>query len=274
MTRRPKLADKVIEALRQRIDDGDLRPGDRLPTEPALVESFGVSRTVVREAIAALAADGRVEARQGSGVFVLAPAEDRLTILVPEAHDRLTTVLNVLELRTAIEVEAAALAARRRSGAQEAAMREAFAAFEAAMRGGGGTAPADFAFHLTIAEATNNPLFPQSLETLGHRTIPRDFLAAIAGDAIHGPAYLARIHAEHAAILSAIAEGDGDGAALAMRAHLSRSRDRYQLLLQAHLARSGGAETAPSPGRAGDALSGAGSIVAESGRAPRPPRAN
>lgn len=246
MTRRPKLADKVIEALRQRIDDGELRPGDRLPTEPALVECFGVSRTVVREAIAALAADGRVEARQGSGVFVLAPAEDRLTILVPEAHDRLTTVLNVLELRTAIEVEAAALAARRRSGAQEAAIREAFAAFEAAMRAGGGTASADFAFHLAIAAATNNPLYPQSLETLGHRTIPRDFLAAIAGDAIHGPAYLARIHDEHAAILAAIADGDGDRAATAMRAHLSRSRDRYQTLLQAHLAR-GGPDTAERP---------------------------
>ncbi len=271
MTRRPKLADKVIEALRQRIDDGDLRPGDRLPTEPALVESFGVSRTVVREAIAALAADGRVEARQGSGVFVLAPAEDRLTILVPEAHDRLTTVLNVLELRTAIEVEAAALAARRRSSAQEATIREAFAAFEAAMRGGGGTAPADFAFHLSIALATNNPLYPQSLETLGHRTIPRDFLAAIAGDAIHGPAYLARIHAEHAAILSAIAEGDGDGAALAMRAHLSRSRDRYQLLLQAHLARSSGGEAALASARAGGAPASAGAITGDVGPGPRGP---
>lgn len=240
MTRRPKLADKVIDVLRRRIEAGTLRPGDRLPTETALVESFGVSRTVVREAIAALAADGRVEARQGSGVFVLAPADDRLTLLMPEAHDRLTTVLNVLELRTAIEVEAAALAARRRSAAQEAAIREAFAAFEVTMREGHSTAPADFAFHLAIATATNNPLFPQSLETFGNRTIPREFLAAIAGDAIHGPAYLARIHDEHGAILAAIAAGEADAAAHAMRAHLSGSRDRYQALLQTHLAARGG----------------------------------
>jgi DNA-binding FadR family transcriptional regulator len=239
MARRPKLADRLVEDLRQRIAEGVLRPGDRLPTETALVERFGVSRTVVREAIAALSADGHVEARQGSGVFVLAPRDARLTLLVPEARDRLATVLNVLELRTAIEVEAAALAATRRSPAQEGAMREAFAAFEAAMRGGGGTAPADFAFHLSIAAATNNPLFPQSLETLGHRTIPRDFLAAVGGDTIHGPAYLSRIHAEHAAILAAIAAGDPAAAAAAMRAHLSGSRERYQTLLQGHLAARG-----------------------------------
>lgn len=234
MARRPKLADRLVDELRGRILTGALAPGERLPTESALVEAFGVSRTVVREAIAALAADGHVEARQGSGVFVLRPATEKLTILVPDAADRLETVLNVLELRTAIEVEAAALAAQRRSPAQEAAIRQAFAAFETAMAAGTSTSPADFAFHLEIAAAANNALFAQSLRSLGDRTIPRDFLAALTGDSIHGPDYLGQIHAEHGAILAAVAAGVPDAAAAAMRAHLSASRGRYQTLLQAH----------------------------------------
>jgi len=234
MARRPKLADRVVDALRTRIQSGELAPGDKLPTETTLVQSFGVSRTVVREAIAALAADGHVEARQGSGVFVLRRDLERLTILVPDAEDRLEMVLDVLELRMAIEVEAAALAARRRSPSQEAEIREAFSAFEQAMGHGVSTSPFDFAFHLAIAAASNNALFGQSLRSLGDRTIPRDFLAALTGDTIHGPRYLAQINAEHGAILDAIAAGSSDVAAAAMRSHLTASRDRYQALLQAH----------------------------------------
>jgi GntR family transcriptional repressor for pyruvate dehydrogenase complex len=253
--RKPKLADRIVEEVRQRIAAGVLKPGDRLPTEPALIDAFGVSRTVVREAIAALSADGWVEARQGSGVFVVPRAGERLTLLVADAEDRLTTVLNVLELRTAIEVEAAALAAVRRSPAQEAAIGEALAAFDAALRRGQSTSPADLAFHHAIAAASNNPLFAQSLESLGYRTIPRDFLAQMTGDIIHGPDYLARIQGEHAAILAAISASDPAGAGAAMRVHLTASRDRYQALLRTYR-------------RAAGAVGGAASLAAADAPAP------
>lgn len=230
--RKPKLTAQVIDNLRNRIESGDLVPGAKLPTESMLVQQFGVSRTVVREAIAALAADGYVEPRQGAGVFVLArPMVTRIALSV-DASDRLSTALNVLELRMAIEIEAAALAAVRKSAAQEAAMRDAFAKFERLMEEGRPTAPADFEFHVAIAAATNNPLYKDTMESLGKRSIPREFLAPTAGDTIHGESYLKRIHIEHEAILKAIIEGDQQGARDAMREHLTASQRRYQMLLQ------------------------------------------
>ncbi|MBO6581187.1 MAG: FadR family transcriptional regulator, partial [Thalassospira sp.] len=71
--RKVSLTEKVIASLRQEIESGQREPGSKLPTEPVLTEQFGVSRTVVREAIAALKADGLLEPRQGAGVFVLSP---------------------------------------------------------------------------------------------------------------------------------------------------------------------------------------------------------
>ena len=72
--RRPKLFETVVQALRSQILAGEFGVGEKLPTESRMTEIFGVSRTVVREAIAALAADGMVQPRQGAGVFVMAQA--------------------------------------------------------------------------------------------------------------------------------------------------------------------------------------------------------
>ena len=98
---------------------GQFPPGSRLPSEAQLTEAHGVSRTVVREAIAALRADRLVEARQGAGVFVLeaeVPAPTPLFLRNID-HERVSSMIELLELRTAVEVEAAGLAALRRSPA-------------------------------------------------------------------------------------------------------------------------------------------------------------
>src|SRR3546814_7635124 len=86
--RRPRqgLTHRVIAELRGRIESGALKPGDKLPTEQALIRHFGVSRTVIREAVAGLRADGLVEPRQGVGVFVLQPAAPNAELPRSEEH--------------------------------------------------------------------------------------------------------------------------------------------------------------------------------------------
>ncbi|WP_181708118.1 FadR/GntR family transcriptional regulator [Chthonobacter rhizosphaerae] len=228
---KPKRAERVIDTLRARIASGALAAGGKLPTEVELIKEFGVSRTVVREAVAVLSADGLVQARQGAGVFVLDKPKDGLGLL-PDLPGRLTAVLDVLEVRMAVEIEAAGLAAQRRTGAQEAEIREAFERFNQDLETGQPTGNADFAFHRAIAEATNNPYYVEILDVLGRRTIPRDLVSMAAPEYVLSKPYLETMQAEHAAILEAIARSEPAAAREAMRTHLAQSQRRYQVLFQ------------------------------------------
>jgi GntR family transcriptional repressor for pyruvate dehydrogenase complex len=226
--RKPKLADMVIDALRKRIFGGEVGPGDKLPTESQLSTHFGVSRTVVREAIAALAADGMVQPRQGAGVFVMAQATSAFSSIAGERSNKISVALNVLEVRMGIEIESAGLAAERRSTSQEAAIHEAWSEFGRLLDTGGLTGKTDFAFHRAIAEATNNPFYVEVLEALGSRTIPCDVASPWGTDSVLTYEYQIGLHQEHRRILEAISSGEADAARDAMRDHLSRSQDRYR----------------------------------------------
>src|SRR5690606_11806081 len=170
--RKPKLAELVIDTLRQRIAAGEYGTSGKLPTEHQMTSIFGVSRTVVREAIAALAADGLVQSRQGAGVFVAAHAVNPFSVLGAEKSNKISVAINVLEVRMGIEIEAAGLAAQRRSASQEAALQEAWNDFERLLQQGTPTGKSDFAFHRAVAAATNNPFYIEVLDGLGSRTIP------------------------------------------------------------------------------------------------------
>jgi GntR family transcriptional repressor for pyruvate dehydrogenase complex len=165
--RRERLSHPLIEALQEKIFSGALSPGDQLPTEQQLVSEFGVSRTVVREAISGLRANGLVDARQGRGVFVT----DRkvrfdLSVLSGDLGE-LGTILELLELRLPIEIEAAGLAAMRRSPAQEARIRLAFNRLGQSIDQGESAVGADFDLHIAIVEATNNHFYVDVLKFLG-----------------------------------------------------------------------------------------------------------
>ncbi|MDI6025106.1 FadR/GntR family transcriptional regulator [Corticibacterium sp. UT-5YL-CI-8] len=230
--RKPKLAERLVVTLRAQIADGALTPGEKLPTESKMTETFGVSRTVVREAIATLAADGLVEARQGIGVFVL---ESQALSIGAISHDirKVSQAINVLEVRMGIEIESAALAAQRRNPAQEASIREAFFEFERLLHLGEPTGKADFAFHREIAFATNNPFYVEILDALGDRTIPCDRASPWYSVEVLSFDYLSGLQREHLTILEAVAAGDPQGARDAMRAHLSAAQDRYRMRLPA-----------------------------------------
>ena len=229
--RKPKLSAKVAAALRQQLTNGEIAPGEKLPTESSLTQEFGVSRSVIREALAALAADGLVEARQGAGVFAAEHPTSAFGALAAEMGSRVSTALDVLEVRLAIEVESAALAAQRRSPSQEAAIQEAFFEFERLLRAGRPTGPADFAFHRAIAAATGNPFYIEILDALGKRAIPCDVTSPWSTELTQNHDYQVGLQKEHRAILGAIAAGDADAARAAMRNHLGSSYQRYRARL-------------------------------------------
>lgn len=221
-------ASGLIDRLAAEITGGRLRPGARLPTEQEMMATFGVSRTVVREAVAALRAEGLVETRQGVGAFVARDAQRRPFRIDPAETCSLADMLKVMELRTGVEVEAAGLAAERADAAARRRIKEALAALDAAVERGEAAIDEDFAFHQAIAAATGNPQFTRFLEFLGNFLIPRQSVRTGLRRADDLARYLRRIQPEHRRIAEAIAAGDAAAARVAMRQHLMRSRRRYQ----------------------------------------------
>ena len=229
--RKPKLSERVASALKEEIMKGDILPGHKLPTESQMCKSFGVSRTVIREAIATLAADGLVEARQGAGVFVM----DHPTLAfgsITADVGKISHALNIIEVRMGLEIESAGLAALRCNAAQEAQIQEAFFEFDRLLDRGEPTGKSDFAFHRAIATATNNPYYVEVLDALGMRAIPCDVASPWGTDNELTREYQEGLQREHMAILKAISMSDPDAARTAMRAHLAASQERYRARLK------------------------------------------
>lgn len=227
----PSLAARTAERLRAWIADNNLKSGDRLPPEHELVGHLDISRTVLREAVAGLRAQGELTSRRGAGVFVARMADDgRLQVAEPGTENFPHAILNLLEVRLALEVEAAGLAARRRS---EAGLERIRAEYEGMARATSREelVARDFSFHVAIASATNNPQFIYVIRQVGNQAFPRDrsWPAAPA----HGERYAEMRMLEHEAILRAIAERDAVLARDAMRHHIMASAQRFRSAMEA-----------------------------------------
>jgi DNA-binding FadR family transcriptional regulator len=220
------LTHELVQALGDRVRDGRLPQGSKLPTEAAIMAEFGVSRTVVREAISRLQAAGTVQTRHGIGTFVVGLGEGGAFHIGQQQKQTLRDVIAVLELRIGIETEGAALAALRRTLPQLTAMRQALDAFRTAVAEGRDAVGADFQFHLEIARATQNEHFVELMGTLGAGIIPRARLEPGEPPSPERQAYLERVNAEHESILDAIAAADAEAARAAMRTHLANSKER------------------------------------------------
>lgn len=223
------LTQNVVAALSERIRNGEFHVGEKLPTESALMESFGVSRTVIREAVSRLQAAGLVETRHGIGTFLLEPQNEQQLRIHTENILTMLDVLAILELRISLETESAGLAAQRRTDAQVQQMRKVLDDFAAHIHQKTGNAVvSDVAFHLLVASATGNRYFHDILKQLGRAIIPRtrvDSAAIAQGDRTR---YLERVHLEHEDIFNAIVRKDADAARAAMRTHLANSRERLR----------------------------------------------
>lgn len=215
----------LCDEICRHLVDAPLQPGDRLPTETKLVEQYGVSRTVVREAISRLQAAGVVETRHGIGTFV---------VNLPGAFDfgpalgTVQEVLRMLELRICLESEAAGLAAIRRSQEELQEIGQAHETFVTMSRRTGPTTEADFRFHSAICRSTHNPYFHDVLLHFGKLIIPRAGLKLTPPDGSGPVEDIDRLTHEHEDIFSAIVRQDADGARVAMRAHLNNSRERLR----------------------------------------------
>lgn len=231
LRRRETLTSQLVRTLTERVATGALKPGDKLPSEQELIEQFRVSRTVVREAISSLRAAGLVATQQGVGAFVLQAAAEPFRI-DENSLDLIKEVISVLELRIALEAEAAALAAQRRRPEQVTAMRAALDRMEAAIAASEDAVASDLEFHQIIAEATGNSHFTHLFNYLGALMIPRARVQTFRFFADDRTEYLRRVNREHEDIYQAIARQDADAARSAMRLHLSNSRERLRKAME------------------------------------------
>jgi DNA-binding FadR family transcriptional regulator len=224
------LSAEVVDRLAEQIISGQLPVGAKLPSEQEMMRGMGVSRTVVREAVAALRARGLVITRQGAGAFVDRDASRQQYAIDPEGLGSLDSVLDILELRMAVESEAAAIASERATATQIKAIGEAHRIFSRAISSGERAITEDFAFHQAIALATQNSRFVEFLDFLGRLIIPRQSIRSFEGRPEGPRQYLSRIEKEHEAIFQAIGSRSAKRAREAMRGHLVKSRERYREL--------------------------------------------
>ena len=233
---RETLTSQLVKVLTARIHEGTLKPGDRLPTEQDLIEEFSVSRTVVREAISSLRAAGLVASQQGVGAFVLQGDATPPFRIDGTSLNLIKDVIAVLELRAALESDAAALAAQRRAQSHLDAMREALDRMAQAIAASEDAVAPDLDFHRTIAEATGNPHFTHLFSYLGSLMIPRARVQTFRYFADDRSEYLRRVNREHEDIFQAIKRQDAETARSAMRLHLSNSRERLRLAMSTETA--------------------------------------
>jgi DNA-binding FadR family transcriptional regulator len=230
--RRLSLSEQVMHDLDARIGQGELRPGDRLPTERELMARYGVSRTVVREAMSSLRAAGKLATQQGRGAFVLPPALQLSAYrLDPSDAGVAGDVLALMEIRIALEAEAASLAAQRRDAAGLEALARIAGDFEGSIEDPAQSAVHDREFHLGVAALSGNGYFGTLLGGLGSGLLPRARIDLFKDDTAAKRAYLRILQVEHANILDAIRRADAEGARAAMRLHLTHSRERLRSAL-------------------------------------------
>lgn len=222
----PRLSDRVAEALRKRIVSGALAISDQLPSENAMAGEFGVSRAVVREAVSRLKSEGLLYARQGKGIFVAPTALIRPLRIAPEAARSLQSVLGIVELRRALEAEAAALAAERRTPAELAALRSALKDLETAVRAGGNGVEEDVAFHRLIAKVSGNAYFLDVLEYIGQ--FLRGATMVMRANEATRVDFARQVKAEHGAVVDAIAAKDAPAARIAAARHMENAAARIR----------------------------------------------
>jgi DNA-binding FadR family transcriptional regulator len=239
VSRGPHLPTLVASSISREIAQGRLKPGDRLPTEQSLATTFGVSRNVVREAIARLRSEGRVWSQQGRGAFVADSENPTVLTIDHDALQKGDAFLSLFELRGILEVQAAALAARRRTKDDLAKMRAVLTAMTAAPYGSVQWLKKDLEFHLAIAKATRNPYILQFLGFVSERV--RESILA-AGGSRPSDEMARATFGEHERILVAIEAADEAAAHDAMRKHLGNAAGRVGLSID-------GREAHAKPGR-------------------------
>lgn len=215
--------DRLYAAIFERIVAGEFQPGERLPSETTLAREFGVSRPLVREALARLRDHGVVQSRRGSGSFVRHRPHRAVLAFAPIGS--IADLQRCSEFRAAIEGRAAALAAERHDAKSLARIDAAVAELERVTIACQIGVEADFAFHLAVASAARNTYFEQSLAMLAEQI--RVGMTVMRSLSLLKPAERLRlVQDEHLAVVDAIRRRDPAGAEKAMVRHVDNARRR------------------------------------------------
>jgi GntR family transcriptional repressor for pyruvate dehydrogenase complex len=247
ITRPFRLSEEVSGDLQRRIARGEIKPGDRLPTEKALGEAYGVSRAVVREAIARLKADGLIETRQGSGAFAVEVPKAINLRFWKGAGPGLDELRDIFELRAMVEGAVAELAAQRRDDDDLRAMAGHLQAMDDALDSGFDGTVADDNFHIALAHATHNSYIGRLVEFLGQHFSDSRKLAWYDTNLQRRLPHASQ--REHRALLDAIAQGDAEAARQRALEHLRGAAGRLGIPLALDLERALPAVPAASKAR-------------------------
>lgn len=220
-----QLSDQVAEVLAAEIRAGRLAVGEKLPTEAALVEQFSVSRTVIREAVSRLKSLGLVDSRQGSGMYVKDAGFSPLNFDAKFAVSK-QAVIQMVEVRRALEAEVAALAAQRCNRTDVQRIRRSIAALEQAVSAGGDGVDEDVQFHRAIAEAARNPFLISTLEYLGQ--FLRGATRVTRANEARRADFAGQVKDEHETIARAIEAGDPAAARQAAARHMDNAIQRIE----------------------------------------------
>jgi GntR family transcriptional regulator, sialic acid-inducible nan operon repressor len=230
ITRR-KLSHEVIVRIRARIDSGEFSSGDQLPSERDLMDSYGVGRPAIREALQTLERDGIVDIAHGERARVVVPSADRLIGQIASGVQHLLRAQpdmleHLKEARLFLETGTARLAAPRAKPMDIVHLRACVQAQRNALDDEREFLRCDLKFHRAIATISGNPIYPASVEALF------EWATQYYRKMVHAPGAESLTLAEHSKIVDMIELGDATAAELAMRDHLTRANTLYQSLIE------------------------------------------
>jgi GntR family transcriptional repressor for pyruvate dehydrogenase complex len=230
LPRESTLSSRVARQMETMITANRLRPGDRLPPERELARQFGVSRTVVREAVSALTARSLLEVVPGSGTVIRSPSAQSVTqamSLFLRAGQPQPDYAKVSEVRRVLEVEIAGLAAERRTEEDLRRMEATLREMAESVRTRDDFARVDIAFHSALAQATQNELFGLLLDSVA------DIMVQVRHLGFAVPGATERTLRHHRAIFAQVERSDWEGARQAMREHLAEAEDTQRRAMDA-----------------------------------------
>ena len=219
------LSEQVADVIAADIRAGRLAAGDQLPTQAALVKQFLVSRTVVREAVSRLKSLGLVDSLQGSGVYVKELGFSPLNFDAGSVVSK-QAVVQMVELRRALEAEVAELAAQRRNQADIKRIRKSIILLDKAVLAGGDGVDEDVQYHRAIAEAARNPFLIGTLDYLSQ--FLRGTTRVTRANEARREDFARQVRDEHETIVRAIEAGDAAAARQAAAQHMNNAIRRIE----------------------------------------------
>lgn len=224
--KRKRVYQEIIEQIKTAVATGEVQPGDKLPSERALSEMLSVSRTSVKEALTVLKSSGVIHIKPGVGAFLVQESPQRLQVKLADLlQEKETSIVELIELRQAIEGDAAYYAAKRITSRQKQNLQAVFERLVAIEEQGNVAVEEDYQFHLAIIEAANNPLMRDVMNLISDnmlRVLAKNQEASERNERFQG-----EIAEEHCNIYEAIINGKPQEARKAMWQHFQGVKQRH-----------------------------------------------